>query len=279
MAYGYEASVKVFVLGGNGFVGSAYSRLLQRLQVSHVVIHRGNYADYVGKPCNVLINANGNSRKLMAGRDPKGDFRASVDSVVASLEDFPAEKYVFLSTGDVYPDQSRPEVTREVQVLDTRAMSRYGLHKFIAEELVRAVHPNWLVMRMGGFVGPGMKKNCVYDILNGPQIWLHPDSELQFIHTDSAAEIVWRLVERGVSHRTLNLGSQGVARVGDIYSRVGSAVPYAATAAYVRFELNLDRLAELVGDLPHTSDEINLFIKGCGRARLNALGLDGSCSG
>ncbi len=252
--------MKVFVLGGNGFVGSAYARLLARRGVDHVVLHRGNYADYVGQKCDILINANGNSRKFMADRDPKWEFAASVASVVASLEDFPSDKYVFLSSGDVYPDQSTPETTKEDQVLDTRAMSRYGLHKFMAEELVRAIHPNWLIMRMGGFVGQGMKKNCVFDILNGPQVWLHPDSDLQFIGTDTAAAIVWALIESDTAGTTFNLGGEGVVRVGDIHSLCRSTVPFADACKRIRFELCLDRLRQAVGRLPHTLQEITNYL-------------------
>ncbi|MEQ1809234.1 MAG: NAD(P)-dependent oxidoreductase [Terricaulis sp.] len=251
----------IFILGGNGFVGSAYARLLAATGVSHTVITRENYGALVGAECDVLINANGNSKKFLAARDPKAEFGASVSSVVASLTDFKASKYVYLSTGDVYPQQHSPEVTREDQALDTGAMSRYGLHKYLAEQYVRATHPNWLVFRMGGFVGPGMKKNAIFDILNGPQIWLAPDSELQFISTDTAARLVWGLAASDLSKETINLGSRGVVRVGDIRDHVGSATPYGPDAQRVRFELNLDKLGGLVGDqLPTTEHETAAFL-------------------
>ncbi len=164
----------IFILGGEGFVGSAYARLLTSLSVEHTLLTRANYAAYVGASCDLLINANGNSKKILANRDPKSEFEMSVSSVVASLSDFKARKYVYLSTGDVYPRQHSPEVTHEDQALDIRAMSRYGLHKYLAEQYVTATHPDWLIFRMGGFVGPGIKKNAIFDILNGPQIWLAP---------------------------------------------------------------------------------------------------------
>jgi len=252
--------MKVFVLGGNGFVGSAYARLLAKKGVDHVVLQRDNYAHYVGHKCDVLINANGNSRKFMADRDPKWEFTESVASVAASLEDFRSQHYVFLSSGDVYPDQSTPATTKEDQVLDTRTMSRYGLHKFFAEELVRAIHPSWLIMRMGGFVGPGMKKNCMFDILNGPQVWLHPDSELQFIGTDTAATLTWNLLLSGIRQRTLNLGGRGTVRIDTIYEQAASTVPFTTQPSLVRFELNLEALSQYVGELPKTVDEVASFI-------------------
>jgi nucleoside-diphosphate-sugar epimerase len=241
--------MRVFLLGGEGFVGSAYARLLPRLNVDLCVITRATYQDYVGQRCDVFINANGNSKKFLADRDPKLEFDASVRSVVHSLTDFAFDRYVFLSTGDVYPSQINPDVTREDSVLDPCLMSRYGLHKFTAEMHVRAVCTQmgrpWLVMRMGGFVGPHMKKNAIFDMLHDQPLWLDLDSELQFISTDRAAQVVWSLVEHGVENETINLGSKGVVTLADVYQRLGCKSDVMPEAKRVRFELNTDKLASL----------------------------------
>lgn len=256
--------MRVFLIGGEGFVGSAYARLLARTGIEHAIITRANYDHLVGQHCDVLINANGNSKKFMADRDPKWEFAASVSSVVASLHDFKADRYVFLSSGDVYPSQENPAVTAEDQVIDRRSVSRYGLHKLTAEDMVRAVHPRPLVMRMGGFVGPGLKKNAIYDMIHGPTLWLHPDSELQFISTDRAAEIVWGLVQRGAVDETINLGARGVVRIGDVHRRLGSKVPFHDGARRVRFELDLTKLAALAGDLPESGPEVDGYLRAIG---------------
>jgi len=251
----------IFILGGEGFVGSAYARLFASLGVKHVVLTRANYADHVGASCDLLINANGNSKKFLANQDPKAEFAASVSSVVASLSDFKARKYVYLSTGDVYPQQHSPEVTREDQALDMRSMSRYGLHKYLAEQYVGATHSDWLIFRMGGFVGPGMKKNAIFDILNGPQIWLAPDSELQFVSTDAAARLVWDLASNGISKETINLGARGVVGIGDVRERAGSTVPFGSEAKSVRFELDLTKLSALARkQIPETQAEVFAFV-------------------
>ena len=252
--------MRVFILGGGGFVGSAFGRLFDHLKIPHEVITRANYDSLRGQHCDVLINANGNSKKFLADRDPKGEFDASVRSVVHSLEDFKAETYVFLSSGDVYPRQDSPEITREDEALDQAAMSRYGLHKYTAETLVRAIHPRWLGFRMGGFVGPGLKKNAIFDMLNNQPIWLQPDSKLQFISTDTAARIVWQVVLNGTTGETVNLGAKGVVRVGDLFDRLAPRSTFMPDAKLVRFEISTEKLERLYGPLPLTVDEVDAFL-------------------
>ena len=256
----------IFILGGEGYVGQAYARLMVALGKPFAVITRSNYQDFVGKSCELLINANGNSKKFLADRDPVWDFDASVASVVRSIENFKAQRYVLLSSGDVYPEQSCPDVTREDLELDTRRMSRYGLHKRMAETMALSVHPRALVMRMGGFVGPGMKKNAVFDMLNDQKVWLHPDSELQFISTDAAAMLVWSLIDRGVEGEIVNLGATGTVRIGTLHKRIGSRAPYADDPRKVRFELSTEKLRNLSGtDLPSSEGEIETFLRAISR--------------
>src|SRR5881397_1495230 len=98
----------IFILGGEGFVGSAFARLCQAQRRPYASITRENYRDFIGKSCEVLVNANGNSRKTLAANAPLSDFDASVRSVRQSLIDFRPETYVLLSSCDVYPDCSAP---------------------------------------------------------------------------------------------------------------------------------------------------------------------------
>jgi nucleoside-diphosphate-sugar epimerase len=255
-----RAAAVIYILGGAGFVGSAYARLLDELGEPFTVVNRANYAELRGSACRVLINANGNSKKFMATRDPLWDFDASVRSVAASLEDFRAERYVFLSSGDVYPDPSSAEATREDGAIDLSRISRYGLHKYLAEQVVRAAHPDWLVVRMGGFVGPGLRKNAVFDMLCGDPVWLSPESELQFISTDAAARLVWGLVHAGVRREVVNLGAEGLLNLGAFHRAVGSASEFRAGAPPVRYELSLARLRGLsAGPLPRTEACVHDF--------------------
>ena len=129
--------MKIFVLGGQGFVGSAIVRRAQRRRHTVTVITRHNYASWRGQPCDLLINANGNSKKFLADQDPSGVFEASVTSVLRSLVDFPCKQYVYLSSIDVYPHVDDCRMNRETAQIDFQLLSRYGLHKYLAEQLVR----------------------------------------------------------------------------------------------------------------------------------------------
>lgn len=256
-----RAETVIYVIGGNGFVGSAYARLLAARGLPHQIVTRENYDSLRGTDCDVLLNANGNSKKFLATREPLNEFDQSVRSVARTLEDFRCGTYVFLSTGDVYPDQSSPDLTGEDRPIDPARQSRYGLHKALAEQLVRGTQRKWLILRMGGFVGSGLGKNAIYDMLTGGPVWLSSRSELQFISTDSAAQLVWGLVERGVCNEIVNLGARGTVNLGALHQEIGSTSQFVPDAPTIRFELSLKKLTQLAGQaLPSSRTEVAAFL-------------------
>ena len=247
----------IYIFGGEGFVGSAYSRLFSHLGLEYRVITKSNIKDFRGSSCDVLINANGNSKKFLSDKDPQLDFDLSVKSVVNSLEEFNSKMYVLLSSGDVYPDTSHLEKTDEDSFIDIARLSRYGLHKFLAECVVRGVHKKYLIIRMGGFVGPGIKKNAIFDMLTNSPVWLSPESQLQFISTDTAASLVWSLVQNGVLNQVVNIGGRGLVNLGDLHKKIGSKSLFNPNAPIVRYELKTDRIESLLGiTLPKSDDEV-----------------------
>jgi nucleoside-diphosphate-sugar epimerase len=249
----------IFILGGKGLVGSAFARHCERMGVPFAVVDRDEYSSYVGKACDVLINANGNSNKRLAISSPTEEFDASVRSVRAALADFRFNKYVQISSCDVYPDCSRPELTRESQILDPAAQSPYGFHKSVAEQCVRHAGRNWLIFRCGGFLGPGLRKNAIYDILHGGPLYLAPSSELQFLHTDRAAEIVFRMLEMGASHETFNLCGKGTVALSEVAALTGGPVPVAPGSPCVRYEISLEKISRLV-EPPETRAAVFEFV-------------------
>src|SRR5262249_25120759 len=148
-------------------------------------------------PSYVVIESACNSKKFLAEERPFAEFDHSVTHRLRTLRDFPARLHVHISSVDVYDDLSSPATTGESAAAGPENPSHYGFHKFLAEELVRHHAATWLIARLAGMVGPGLRKNPVFDLSRGQPLRIHPDSQYQFMHTDDVAACIWTLVERG----------------------------------------------------------------------------------
>lgn len=252
--------MKVIIIGGNGFVGSAYKRFCEKQHIDYLVISRENYLDHVGTKADVLINANGNSKKFLATEQPLVDFDASVRSLRQSLIDFPCDKYVFLSSCDVYSDCSSYDLSKEDVMINISQQSPYGFHKYLAELCVQHCHNDWLIFRMGGFVGENLKKNAIFDILWGDRLWLHPESKLQYINTDIAAMRVMEIINKGYSQEIFNLCGNGVIELQEVLEMVDRQVEINTEAKPVHYEVNIDKIQSVV-DIPSTREAVINFVK------------------
>jgi nucleoside-diphosphate-sugar epimerase len=210
-AYGREHSVKVVtVIGARGFVGSALVRAFTDVGYDVRAITRDNYASMSGQISDVVVDASGNSVKYFADRDPVAEFDGSVAHRLRTLMDFPATLQVHISSVDVYADLTSPAATREDIPFAGGRPSNYGLHKRISENLVQHYSERWLIVRLAGMVGPGLRKNPVFDITTGNPLRIHPDSQYQFMPTDSAAATVRALVERDLQNDIVNVCGSGL---------------------------------------------------------------------
>jgi len=250
------------VLGGKGFVGSAIVRELQHHGNRVTVIDKDEYRDCVGDAFDVLINANGNSKKYLAAKDPAREFDLSVASVAHSLQDFKCGVYVHLSTIDVYPDHANPAANDEKTVIDTSLLSPYGMHKYLAEQLVRYYADNWLIFRMAGFVGPKLWKNSIYDMLTRQPLRVNLDSEYQYLHTSDLAKGIVSVIEQYETKEIFNIAGDGVISLREIAEMIPgydkSRCP--TDVSPERYEVNIEKISKLI-NLPKTSATVRTFIQ------------------
>jgi nucleoside-diphosphate-sugar epimerase len=255
-----QAQRSCIVLGSRGFIGSAVVRVAEKYGFKVTPVEYDNYESCIGKSANILINANGNSKKYLATNDPATDFDLSVRSVSRSLADFKVDRYVYLSSMEVYADRDDPTKNAETVPVDPTQISPYGLHKHLAEMLVQQRASKHLIIRMGGFVGRGLKKNSIYDILTGGRLFVHPDSSYQYIETDALANIVFRLLSD--DHQGIfNLTGDGTISLHEIADLVPS-FNFAGTPAIDTVEhcsLNIDKIKEIY-KIPTTRDTVSDFI-------------------
>ena len=230
----------LIVLGSAGFVGSAIVAEAHARGLNVCEIDKDTYQS--GLAARWLINANGNSKKFLAREQPALEFDLSVRSVMQSLQDFRVERYCFLSTIDVYDNVRDPAANAEDAPIRRDRLSAYGLHKLIAEDLVRHYAPQWLILRMGGFVGPGLRKNSIYDLLKGQPLRVHPDSRYQYQHTRALAATALDLLQTGSTRDIWNAAGDGTVSVREIAAWIFGAQLPEPQGQPEHYEVNIAKL-------------------------------------
>jgi nucleoside-diphosphate-sugar epimerase len=252
----------ITLLGAGGFVGSAFDRLFAAEGTPCRRIEVGDYGAGMGEDCPILIHAAGNSRKYLADEDPVADFDQSVGLIVRVLRDYRPGLFVLLSSVDVYNELADPARTREATEINPQDLSAYGFHKLLAEVCARRA-PRWIIFRLAGMVGPGLKKNPVHDILHGAPLRIHPDSLYQFLSTDAVARICWQVIRTRPPGEVWNVCGRGLISPREIAALADrgldtSLLPPDASPRVVH--VNTTKIEGLL-DLPETAATIRDFIR------------------
>jgi nucleoside-diphosphate-sugar epimerase len=161
------------------------------------------------------------------------------------LQDFPAALHVHISSVDAYDQLDAPEKTAEDAAINIAANSNYGAHKILAEQIVRHYAADWLILRLAGMVGPALRKNPVFDLLNGQPLRIHPDSRYQFMHTAEVARILWELVQSPARKEIYNVCGDGLISPREIAALAGKPMDLSllpANAAPRIVDINIQKL-------------------------------------
>jgi nucleoside-diphosphate-sugar epimerase len=221
--------LRVVLIGSDGFVGKAFNKFLsKKLNINLLCVNRNNYHKYIGAKSDLVIDAAGSSIKYNAERRPYEDFQKSACHALNVLHDYPSDKHIHLSSVDIYKFMESNEKTKETEDLQIDTLSKYGFHKKISEEIVRYYSENWLIFRLAGMVGDGLKKGPVFDILKGLPIFVHPESKFQFLSTIDVANIVWQIIELDLNNEIFNVNGEGNISLNEI-------------SALANIDLNLSR--------------------------------------
>ena len=256
----------VTVIGAEGFVGSAFAAHLSSLPgVSLRPVTRRNYAQEAGRPSDVVIDCAANSRKYLAEERPVEEFSLSVAHRLQTILDFPAGLQLHVSSVDVYSVLDSPATTVEDAPVDLARLSHYGFHKRLAEEVVQHYAPRWLIVRLAGMVGPALRKNPVYDVLQGQPLRIHPDSRYQFMETRDVARIAWTLVDRGLVNEVFNVCAEGLVSPREIARLAGRELDLSlllGPEAAPRIVHASTAKLEAILPVPKTTDAVTAFVGG-----------------
>ena len=146
------------LIGFSGFVGGTLLKC-----TSFESLYRStNIDDIVGQSFDDVVCAGAPAQKWIANRDPGGD-RHKIDSLIAHLKTVRCKRFILISTIDVFRDCMGVD---EKTIVDESGLHAYGLHRRLLEKFVEGHFPNHLIVRLPGLIGPGLRKNIIFDFLN-----------------------------------------------------------------------------------------------------------------
>lgn len=179
------------LIGHTGFVGT-------NLAVQHPFTdqyHSRNIRDISDRRFDLIVCAGMPAEKWRANQEPESD-RASLSRLIDALERTEAKRFILISTVDVYPIPTRVD---EATAIDEAALTPYGLHRLLLERFVRERYPACLIVRLPGLFGTGLKKNVIFDLMNGNQLdRIHADAEFQFYSLDTVWQDLQLAAEAGL---------------------------------------------------------------------------------
>jgi hypothetical protein len=146
------------LVGFSGFVGNT----LLKQTLFESLYRSTNISDIDGRSFDTVVCAGAPAQKWIANRDPESDLH-NIEILIAHLKTIACQTFILISTVDVF--KSPIGVDEDTQI-DESGLNAYGLHRRLLEKFVESHFPNHLIVRLPGLVGPGLRKNVIFDFLN-----------------------------------------------------------------------------------------------------------------
>ncbi|WP_297527234.1 hypothetical protein [Thiohalobacter sp.] len=161
------------LIGYSGFVGTTLRR-----QTSFDSLYRSTNIESIrGGRFSMVVCAGAPAQKWIANREPEEDSR-SIRRLISAIDGIEADCFILISTVDVF---ANPVSVSEDDEPDAAALHPYGRHRLQLERFVRDKFEKHLVVRLPGLVGPGLRKNVLYDLKNNNQVSkINADSIFQY---------------------------------------------------------------------------------------------------
>lgn len=146
------------LIGYSGYVGGTLLK-----QKSFTSLYRStNIGDIDNQSFHTVVCAGAPAQKWIANREPEAD-RQKIEALIAHLRTVKCQTFILISTVDVFKS---PLGVDEDTPVDEAGLHAYGLHRRLLEKFVEEHFPNHLIVRLPGLVGPGLRKNVIFDFLN-----------------------------------------------------------------------------------------------------------------
>lgn len=151
-------NIKNALVGYSGFVGSTLIK-----QFNFDDLYRStNISEIKNKTYDTVVCAGAPAVKWLANKEPLRD-KQSIDSLISYLSTIKCKRFILISTVDVFKESL---LAVESTPVNTNNLHPYGLHRYQLEQFVETHFDDFLIVRLPGLVGPGLKKNVIYDFFN-----------------------------------------------------------------------------------------------------------------
>lgn len=223
-------------------------------------INKENYHTFIGKKFDIIINANGNSKRYWANQNPVEDFSASTVSVMNSIFDFSCDLYIYISSPDIYEDHQGGQNTIEDYNIDSEKLYPYGFHKYLSELIIKKYREKYIILRCSMIIGANLKKGPFFDIKHNNPLFISLESQLQLITCQAVAEIINTLVKKSIINETINVGGMGSFSFTKIQDFIYKKIQLSKAAETQIYEMNVDRLKELYPKLKTSEEYLREFL-------------------
>jgi len=192
------------LIGSTGFVGGNL-KLSTKFDFEY---NRGNIYDIGNHEFDLVVCAAPGAVKWKANQFPEADL-AIVNELLENLKYVKTKIFVQISTVDVY--QTPIDVDEDFDIettLDT--LHPYGKHRYLIERFVKKNFRDYLIIRLPGLFGIGLKKNVIFDLMNNNLLeMIHKDSVFQFYYLKR----LWRDIKRAMKKnvKILNITSEPIS--------------------------------------------------------------------
>ncbi|MDH6332315.1 hypothetical protein M2299_003169 [Stenotrophomonas sp. 1278] len=150
------------LIGHTGFVGSTLKR---QTRFEHL-FNRSNIADVAAQAYDTVVCSAAPAQKWIANREPEADWK-NVQALIKALDSIVCDHFVLISTVDVF---ANPTDVDESTPVATNGLHPYGLHRRRLEEFVESRFRSRMIVRLPGLVGPGLRKNVIFDLHNNNNV-------------------------------------------------------------------------------------------------------------
>ncbi len=150
--------MKNALIGYSGFVGST---LLKQATFEYL-FRSNNISEIANNHFDLVVCAAAPAQKWWANANPEQDLK-NIQNLMHHLSTLKCKKFILISTVDVF---KAPTNVNEHSPVNEEDLHPYGLHRRLLEKHVEKSFLNPLILRLPGLVGPGLKKNIIFDFLN-----------------------------------------------------------------------------------------------------------------